>query len=86
MHFGSEERNIKVTIILSSGGEFSATFESATDAFLAVHNYLKGDSRDCYYKNNYDDLMGMMLSIRHGNVNKSECSMFRAEGIKKEEN
>lgn len=86
MHFDSVLHDIKVTIILSSGGEFSATFDSATKAFVAVYEYLLSDPRSCYFKDNYDDLMNVMLSIRYGQTVKNECSMFRVEAVKKEGN
>ena len=86
MHHGTEEFDIKVTIILKSGGEFSAIFDSATKAFIAVYEYLLSDPRQCYYKDKYDDLMTAMLSVRYGKTTKNECSMFRVEAVKKEEN
>jgi hypothetical protein len=76
------EYDIKVTIIIGSGGEFSATFDSATKAFLAVYDYLRSDIRDCYYTRRPDELMELILHIRKGIVNTNECSMFKLEAIK----
>ena len=77
--------DIKVTIILKSGGRFSAIFNSATEAFVAVYEYLLSDPRQCYYKDRYDDLMGLMLDVRYGRTTSTECSMFRVEAFPKED-
>lgn len=78
--------NIKVTIILKSGGRFSAIFNSATEAFVAVYEYLLSDPRQCFYKDKYDELMGLMLDVRYGRTTSTECSMFRVEAFPKEDN
>lgn len=81
----SKVKDIKVTIIHSTGGEFCAVFEAAYSAFIALHTYLQKDSRCCYYTDNYDELMESLMSLRYGASNKFECSMFRAEAIDRED-
>jgi hypothetical protein len=55
MQYGTKGFDIKVTIILKSGGRFSAIFNSATEAFVAVYEYLLSDPRQCFYTDNYDE-------------------------------
>lgn len=77
--------NIKATIKLSTGGEFSVVFDAAYKAFAALHEYIKKESRTCYYTGHYDELIELCLDVRYGKTLTSECSLFKLEAVKEED-
>lgn len=77
--------NIKVTIKLASDGEFSVIFDAAYKAFAALHEYIKKDSRTCYYTGHYDELIELCLAVRYGKTLTSECNLFKLEAVAEEE-
>ncbi len=77
--------NIKVTVKLASGGEFSVIFDAAYKAFAALHEYLKKESRTCYYTSHYDELIELCLDVRYGKTLTSECSLFKLEAVADDE-
>lgn len=77
--------NIKVTVKLASGGEFSVIFDAAYKAFAALHEYLKKESRTCYYTGHYDELIELCLDVLYGKTLTSECSLFKLEAVADDE-
>lgn len=77
--------NIRATIKLSTGGEFSVVFDAAYKAFAALHEYIKKESRTCYYTGHYDELIELCLDVRYGKTLTSECSLFKLEAVKEED-
>ena len=73
--------NIKATVKLASGGEFSIVFDAAYKAFAALHEYLKKETRTCYYTGHYDELIELCLKVRYGDTLVSECSLFKLEAV-----
>lgn len=77
----AKKYKIMVTIITGAGAEFYATFDTAADAFIALSKYISCDTRQCYFTDNLDSLMELLLDISRGKIIREQCSTFRLEAI-----